>query len=875
MNIFFNRILIFVALVSQCWFSYATNEKNNTTKEYSSSDFNLKCLPCSNIVNNITRKSTDWYPKILLDQSTTKKLPYFICGAYIEPKNYISNPSDDTIDLTASHFSINEQQVANLWRNVTIKFRNYYIECEQAKIEKAINYYSLIGDVKIRQKGVLLIGDKASLSGNTQQAEITNSDFILYNSNSHGHADSIKVNSQGVLEFKNAYYTSCPPNKELWSISGKKITYNNLKNTLEVNNAKFKIYNTPIFWLPYLAFSTDFTDTNQGKTGFLTPSLDFTSFNKSTISIPFYWNIAPNYDNTITLKYLQNKGILVNNEFRYLTKILSGEHQGNLYTSLFTLPGTKAKANNQNGNYYISYQHQSNFENNLSVLVDYNKAKNHKYFTELKLEKIQKKYLTQQVIASYNTKDNNANYKITPKIELYDVQRLDHDFAVPYKKLPNLSLEGYWQQNDNFKLKANLDYTRFISNNSQVINLAKLERYGVSIINGERFYADLTAKYNKNIGKFYVKPEIKLTQLQYNLDDIDPKIINPYLSSVYDNFKADSFTSKPSYIGAGFNIKCGTKLVKTILSNNDSWNLTFKPKVKYSLSPYINNQCINPVFDSHMTKINSYSSLWNSNRFTGKDRISDHNQLALGVSTKFTNSDKSITYGFKFGQILYFADRKVWINPKTNSIYYDHLLDLDLQQEQEKIQQQLVENYSPLILDSYIDINNKFKLQAVGALDVGNNQLRSFMLATDYYFFDRYSLKLAYNYEQRSDRFVKDINKQFIIENNTRKRVTNNLNELRFSLYYPITEQINMISGLKYDIMNSRTTDVLAGIEYSNCCFQVRLVANKWLDRSSNFDFPKERYRVLLTFKLYGLSITDNSYNSISSKLEDYTKAEI
>jgi LPS-assembly protein len=267
--------------------------------------------------------------------------------------------------------------------------------------------------------------------------------------------------------------------------------------------------------------------------------------------------------------------------------------------------------------------------------------------------------------------------------------------------------------------------------------------------------------------------------------------------------------------------------------------------------------------------------LRNSNRFTGRDRIPDHNQLALGISTKFTNADKSITYSFKIGQILYFADRKTWINPKTNAIAYANLQDLDLQQEQEKIQQQLVENHSPLILDSSINIKDKFKLQAVGALDISNNKFRSFMLTTDYSFFDRYSLKLAYNYEQRSDRLVKDINKQFIIENNTRKKAINNLNELRISLYYPVTEKINMINGLKYDIMNAKTTDLLAGIEYSNCCFQVSLVGNKWLDRSNNFDFPQERYRILLTFKLYGLSFTDSNYNSIASKLEDYTKTEI
>lgn len=878
MNILFYRKLIFVGLLCHSCFAYTTDEitnpkqKKNTAKEYLSSAFNLNCIDCNKQVANYSRKSTDWYSKTSLDEATIKKLPNFICGAYIEPKEHTASLHNDTIDLTAEYFSIDKKQIAKLWEKVTIKFKSYYAECDQAKIDKAISYYSLIGNVKIRQNGILLIGDKANIYGKTKQAEIINSDFILYSSNSHGHADYAKINNDEVLVLTNAYYTSCPPNKELWSIAGKEIRYNNQKKSLVINNARFKIYDTSVLWLPYLEFSTDL---NQSKTGFLAPNINYASTHKLDISLPFYWHMAPNYDTTVTLRYLQNKGILVNNEFRYLTKMLAGEHQGNLYTSLFALPNNKTKKDALNNNYYISYKHKSNFNNNASLTVDYNKAQNYKYFTELQLEKVPTKYLKQHIEASWSTASKQTNYKITPTIEFYDVQKLDQDFIVPYKKAPSLSLQGYYQVNDHLKLTTDLSYSKFINKNSHVINDTTLKKYGSSLIGGDRFYTNLVAKYRQDIGRFYFKPAINMTALQYNIANANSNIIVPYLSSVYADFTISDFTNSPRYIGGGFNVKCGAKIVKSISSENNSWNLTFKPAIKYAISPYVGNQYMSPLFDSHLIKINSYSSLWHNNRFSGKDRIADQNQLALGISSKLTNADETITYSFKLGQILYFANRKVWISPQANAAYYRDTPDLDLQQEQQTIEQQLLTSYSPVVFDSYIDINNKFKLQTTGAIDVDKNKFNSFLLGADYYFFDKYSLKLVYNYEQRSDSFVKDSNNNYIIENNKPKKAKNNLNELGVSLYYPISEQINIISGIKYDIMNSKTTDFLAGIEYSNCCFQLRLVANRWLDRSNNFYAPQEHYRILLNFKLYGLSFTDGCYNSIASKLEDYTKIEI
>ena len=97
---------------------------------------------------------------------------------------------------------------------------------------------------------------------------------------------------------------------------GSEIIHDREEQVAEIWNARFKGGSGTDLYSPYLQLPVG----DKRRSGFLIPNAKYTTTNYFEFYLPYYWNIAPNMDATITPHYMHRRGnIMWENEFRYLS----------------------------------------------------------------------------------------------------------------------------------------------------------------------------------------------------------------------------------------------------------------------------------------------------------------------------------------------------------------------------------------------------------------------------------------------------------------------------------------------------------------------------------------------------------------------------
>jgi len=133
-------------------------------------------------------------------------------------------------------------------------------------------------------------------------------------SKARGDAKTILFEGQDKKRLKDARYTTCEVGVDDWYIKTKELELNNFTESGVAKNAYIEIKGVPVLYTPWIGFSYS----NQRKSGLLSPTYGTTSKNGLEISVPFYWNISPDMDATLTTRTLSKRGIQLQGEVRYL-----------------------------------------------------------------------------------------------------------------------------------------------------------------------------------------------------------------------------------------------------------------------------------------------------------------------------------------------------------------------------------------------------------------------------------------------------------------------------------------------------------------------------------------------------------------------------
>ena len=211
--------------------------------------------------------------------------------------------------------------------NVRLREPNTLIVAREAHIDlkekpHALNdfLYRMIINVRLQKKAATLTNADLQVAREVIQLS------------AWGEAKEITKDSPRVYVFKDVSYTTCPPDTSIWKLKASKIVLNKNTGRGYARNAKFYIKKIPVFYAPYINFPID----SRRQTGLLSPVIGSSSKSGPYLGTPFYWNLAPNYDTTITPAYLSKRGWQFTDLFRYMTEKDNGRSD-----SLNVIPNDK------------------------------------------------------------------------------------------------------------------------------------------------------------------------------------------------------------------------------------------------------------------------------------------------------------------------------------------------------------------------------------------------------------------------------------------------------------------------------------------------------------------------------------------------------
>ena len=438
-----------------------------------------------------------------------------------------------------------------------------------------------------------------------------------------GDAKAIFFEGENKTKLESSRLTTCEVDSNDWYIKSKNMEIDTKKDRVKASHASVDFKGVPIFYMP----STSFSLNKNRQSGFLSSTFGTTSKSGFEFRVPYYFNISPDMDATLTARYLGKRGPLADGEFRYLTENYSGINQLQYMNH--------DQSSGQDNRYFLKLTHQHQFGRGWSGSYDLQKVSDNTYFSDLAtmIQVTSVVNLPQRVNLNYS----GDVWKLNLLTEKY--QTLTNASNSPYQRLPQVNLSGK-KDYDNFTLDLKSQWTLFERDDKFASTFTEAQK-----ITGSRFTMTpaitipLTSEYG------YIKPKVSANIRSYNLNnspDNNKDIITPI-----------------------FSLDSGVYLDRNINFLNQNYTNTLEPRLFYVYIPY-KDQSVLPNFDSGLADLNM-QTLFYENQYNGQDRINDANQLTASLTSKFLDKNGKERLSAIIAQRYYFEDRRVFGNDLTEA----------------------------------------------------------------------------------------------------------------------------------------------------------------------------------------------------------------
>jgi len=334
------------------------------------------------------------------------------------------------LEVGALEAEVNAAPKASMTGGVLLRQGDKLAGADSARYDPTNRALLLDGSVRYEDSGIQVESDSAEFSYGFGRIRFDGAKFSLGEGNAHGAADAIEVNQQGRLELDGVSYTTCPPESNDWVIEAKSIDLDTREGVGTAKGMKLRFQGVPILYSPYLSFPIG----DARKSGILAPQLGSSRRSGSELLLPIYWNIAPNYDATITPRLLSDRGPQLQTQFRYLSNTMTGR------ANVEYLPSDNMFNDSRT---MLQLQHRSLFVNGWRNRIEFRDVSDNQYFEDLggslRLSSIT--HLNRSINFDFHT-DTLSFFG-----QVQDYQTLDDTILPsdePYQRLPQLLLSGNW-----------------------------------------------------------------------------------------------------------------------------------------------------------------------------------------------------------------------------------------------------------------------------------------------------------------------------------------------------------------------------------------------------------------------------------------------
>ena len=551
-------------------------------------------------------------------------------GTWVTPidiDTQAGNPEQAPTVITADYGYYDPQEGSQLSGNVNIDQPGRSVRADRINLDASQTVATAQGNVQLMDAGLLSRSDKAVYNLNDATGTITDSLFISEAQRAHGQAEVIDRQGNGITRFKNASYSTCEPNKKLvWQLRAKEIELNENTGRGITRGSTLYIKQVPVLSVPYFNFTID----DRRTSGFLVPTTGYTNDGGLQLSVPYYFNLAPNYDLTLAPRYLGRRGLMMEGEFRYLTDHYGSGKLAGGYLPSDDLFGEDRKAG--------SYQHIWQIDPQWRTAIDLNYVSDKDYYSDLGSDPTSQNILNQE--RSWTVYYDNGIPGLTGLFRVQAFQTVDKsilDVDKPYNRLPQLLLNYRAGSPFGLQYEAQNDTAYF---KKSIGDGSALES------SGTRIYNRLATSYSWRNQWGYARPELSVRSVNtfYDQDSVASQGLNPtnddnQRSAVVPQFSFDS---------------------ALVFERDGKFLQSLTPRFFYAYAPY-RQQSNYPNFDTTSASLN-FDQMFSPYRFYGHDRLDDNNFASLGMTYRAYDNIGLERFRLGLAQSYYFSDRKVRLN---------------------------------------------------------------------------------------------------------------------------------------------------------------------------------------------------------------------
>jgi LPS-assembly protein len=665
-----------------------------------------------------------------------------VCFVPLAGPNLENSLLDGQIQVKSEDSEINQDTFAQFKGKVEIDSSQVKIKADEAILNRQTQTLKATGNVSFQDNNITVSSENVQLNRISNELLIEKSVYQLNKVQGHGKAEKIGLGEKTGINLIESSFTTCPVDDEVWRIQASNIEITPDQSRGVVKHARFYIKDVPVLYLPYFSFPVN----DQRQSGILYPNIASNSSTGISVEQPIYWNIAPNYDLTFSPRLMSERGLQLKTEFRYLSE----QHTGQV--NIEYLPDDQ-ELNNGTNRYFYRLFHSGQIGKNWRINSDINGLSDDNYIVDLGSD-------------YYNRADTHL-YKtlgLSYFSQSLDVTAQFRDFEVlgdhpdSYRALPEIRLNYLTPMGLGAEFQINSELAYFESGEldnptATRFHIAPTVRYPFKNQWSE-FLAEATVLHTR-----YIQENIQNSALEKNISRTLGQV------KVYGSL---AFERPASWFGS-------------------ETTQTFEPKVQYLYTSFEDQNNIG-LYDT--TRLfNDSAGLFRGQEFTGLDRISDNNQITVGITSRFVDNNNQERFKLSLGQIFYLKDNQV----------------VDASKDDDR---------SALAAELDWQIGSKWYVHTQAQVSTITDKV------------ERSSLSLEY---QLAENKIMQINHRYV-----RDLSSEEINQVGITASWPLAKNWQWVGRWYHDLELNRTVESYTGVQYESCCWTVSFVAQRNL--SNRFD---------------------------------------
>ncbi len=650
--------------------------------------------------------------------------------------------TENQIQVKAKRAEIQQDTIALFDGNVNINNSKAQITADKATIDKQKTELNATGDVNYRDKSMQVKSNEVNLNTDSGSLKMSGTTYQLTQFSGRGSASEIDIDQAEGVTLSDVSYTTCPEGAEDWRIEASSISIEEGELWGESINTVFYVKDIPVLYLPYFVFPIS----DQRQSGFLFPEISNSTSTGVSYEQPFYWNIAPNFDATISPRLMSNRGAQLKTEFRYLSERHAGQ------VNLEYLPDDREFISNQD-RYFYRYIHTGKLGENWLMNLDFNGLSDDNYIVDLGSDYYNRADTHLYRTFSLNYFAQNLDFSMSFR----DFEIIG-DHPTNYRALPEMKLDYINNLAAGIEFRINSELAFF---DNQMEGLPKATRF--------HFAPSLALPLRSQWGEFLA--EATLLNTYYKQDNIENTNLEEEVNRTLGQgriFGALFFERQANWFG-------------------ESMLQTLEPKIQYLYTSFKQQNMIGQYDTTRL--LNNFNGLFRGQEFTGLDRISDNNQVTVGLTTRLLDKNNREQFKLSLGQIFYLQDNKLLAATKDD-------------------------DRSALASELDWQIGSKWFTRSELQLSTKTDKVERSSVSFTYQLTED---KLV----QLSHRFVRNLSGEMI-------------DQFGVTASWPMSRDWHWVGRWYKDLSSNRTIESYAGLQYESCCWSISLITQRHL--SNRFD---------------------------------------